>query len=168
VIKVREVLAWQLAGETIKLSDFIRKTEVVPDQLDAMDALRVLQQSGSGMAMVHDEYGHLDGIITNADLLSAIAGGFASHQDEDDEPMLVERADGSLLVAGAMPADALAEHLEIDLPEQREFATVAGYVLFMLKRLPMEGEFFDEQDWRFEVIDMDRRKIDKLLVSKIL
>jgi len=168
VIKVRELLAKQVAGEPIDLATLVRKAEVLPDQLDAMDALRVLQQSGTGMAMVHDEYGHLDGIVTTADLLSAIAGSFASHQDEDDEPMMVERADGSMLVSGAMPADALAEQFEIELPDHREFATAAGYVLFMLKKLPTEGEFFTEQGWRFEVVDMDGRRIDKLLVSKFV
>src|SRR5690606_23040889 len=99
-----------------------------------------------------------------ADLLTAMAGSFASHQDEGDEPDVVERADGSLLVSGGMPADSLAERLGIDLPEDREFATAAGYVLFILKRLPHEGESFTEQGWRFEVVDMDGRKIDKLLV----
>lgn len=167
VVKVREVLARQLAGGPIVLADLLHKTEVVPDQLDAMDALRVLQQSGTRMAMVHDEYGHLDGIVTTADILAAIAGTFASHRDEDDTPMVVERPDGSLLIAGAMPADALAERLEITLPDQREFATAAGFVLFHMKKLPTEGEAFEEQGWRVEVIDMDGRRIDKLLVSRV-
>ncbi len=166
VVKTREMLAVMLAGKPLELSALIRKAEVLPDQLDAMDALRVLQQSGVGMAMVHDEYGHLDGIVTPADLLTAIAGSFASHQDEGDTPLLIERADGSFLVSGALRADALAEKLDIDLPDQREFATAAGYVLFMLKKLPSEGESFAEQGWQFEVVDMDGRKIDKLLVSK--
>jgi putative hemolysin len=166
VVKVREVLALLLAGKPVKLARLMKKAEVVPDQLDAMDALRILQSSGLGMAMVHDEYGHLDGIVTPADLLTAMAGQFASHQDEGDEPELVEREDGSLLIAGAMTADALAERLGLDLPEDREFATAAGYVLFMLKRLPTEGEHFTDQGWRFEVVDMDGRKIDKLLVSE--
>ena len=165
VVKVREVLALLMAGEPVTLEGLMRKSEVVPDQLDALDALKVLQQSGTGMAMVHDEYGHLDGIVTTADILSAIAGDFASHQDEGDEPLVTEREDGSLLVSGGLPADALAEKLSLDLPEQREFATAAGYVLFVLKRLPTEGEHFTEQGWRFEVVDMDGRKIDKLLVS---
>ena len=167
VVKVRELLASRLAGEEVTLAAMVRKAEVLPDQLDAMDALRVLQQAGTGMAMVHDEYGHLDGIVTPADLLTAIAGSFASHQDEGDEPMMVERADGSYLISGAMPADALAERLGLDIPDQRDFATTAGYVLWILKKLPVEGEFFEEQDWRFEVVDMDGRKIDKLLVSRI-
>ena len=166
VVKVREVLALLLAGRPVPLSRLMRKAEVVPDQLDAMDALRILQSSGTGMAMVHDEYGHLDGIVTLADLLAAMAGSFASHQDPGDEPQLVEREDGSLLISGAMAADALAERLGLDLPESREFATAAGYVLYMLKRLPVEGESFTDQGWRFEVIDMDGRKIDKLLVSE--
>ena len=166
VVKVRELLGLLMAGETVVLETLIRKSEVLPDQLDAMDALRVLQQSGTGMAMVHDEYGHLDGIVTTADVLSAIAGDFASHQDEDDEPMVVEREDGSLLVSGALSADALAERFGIDLPENREFATAAGYALYVLKHLPGEGEHFTDQGWRFEVIDMDGRKIDKLLVSE--
>lgn len=167
VVKVREVLAMRLAGGPFDLDALMRKPAVVPDQLDSMDALRVLQQSGTGMAMVHDEYGHLEGIVTPADLLRAIAGSFASHQDEGDEPDVVERADGSLLIAGGMSADALAERLGLDLPENREFATAAGYALGVLKKLPQEGEFFEEQGWRFEVVDMDGRRIDKLLVSQL-
>lgn len=165
VVKAREVLALLLAGEEVNLAALIRRGEVIPDQLDALDALRMLQQSGIGMAMVHDEYGHLDGIVTTADLLSAIAGDFASHQDEGDDPLVVEREDGSLLVSGALSADALADRLGLDLPDNREFATAAGYALYVLKRLPAEGEHFTRQGWRFEVVDMDGRKIDKLLVS---
>ena len=166
VVKVRDVLAAMVAGEPVKLAELVRKAEVVPDQLDAMDALRLLQQSGTAMAMVHDEYGHLDGIVTPADLLAAIAGSFVSHLDEGDEPMLVERDDGSLLVSGAIPADALAERLGLEFAEDREFATAAGFVLSVLKKLPLEGESFTDQGWRFEVVDMDGRKIDKLLVSR--
>ena len=69
-------------------------------------------------------------------------------------------------ISGAMGADPLAERLAVELPEPREFATAAGFVLYMLKRLPVEGESFEEQGWRFEVVDMDGRKIDKLLVSR--
>ena len=166
VVKVRDVLARLLAKQPIVLAELMRKAEVVPDQLDAMDALRLLQASGTGMAMVHDEYGHLEGVVTPADLLAAIAGTFASHQDEGDEPQVVEREDGSLLVSGALQADALAERLDLELPEDREFATAAGYVLWVLKKLPQEGEHFADQGWRFEVVDMDGRKIDKLLVSR--
>jgi putative hemolysin len=166
VVKVREVLALLLAGKEARLPDLLRKPEVIPDQLDAMDALRILQQSDIALGMVHDEYGHLEGIVTPADLLTALVGQFASHQDEGDEPLVIEREDGSLLVSGALPADALAERLGIDLPEPREFATAAGYVLWRLKKLPFEGERFREQGWCIEIVDMDGRKIDKLLISE--
>lgn len=168
VVKVREILALQLAGKPVSLADLARKAAIIPDQLDAMDALRILQQADIAMAMVHDEYGHLEGIVTPNDLLTAIVGQFVGHQDEGDEPLLVTRADGSLLVSGAMPADLLATALQIALPEDREYATAAGYVLSVLKQLPQEGETFEEEGWRFEVVDMDGRRIDKLLVQRIV
>lgn len=166
VVKVREVLARMVAGRPVKLDRLMKKAEVVPDQLDAMDALRVLQQSEVAMAMVHDEYGHLDGLVTPVDLLTAIVGQFVSDQDPGDAPEVVEREDGSLLVSGAMSADALADRLGLEYGDDREFGTVAGYVLAVLRALPEEGDHFHDQGWRFEVIDMDGRKIDKLLVSK--
>lgn len=167
VLKVREALAVMLAGRKLDISKLMRKADVIPDQLDAMDALKLLQQSDVAMAMVHDEYGHLEGVVTPADLLTAIVGNFVSHLDEGDEPMVVERHDGSLLIAGSLPADALANQLGIELPDDRDYATAAGYALSVLKRLPGEGEWFVEQNWRFEIVDMDGRKIDKLLASKV-
>jgi putative hemolysin len=167
VVKVREILTLIMAGEPVSLAALMRKAEVIHDQVDAIDALRVLQQAEVAMGMVHDEYGHLEGIVTPTDLLTAIAGTFVSDQDEGDEPMVVERADGSLLVAGAMPADAMAARLAMMLPEPREFATAAGYVLAIIRQVPQEGLFFDDQGWRFEVVDMDGLRIDKLLVSRL-
>jgi len=166
VVKARDVLAVLLAGKRLQIARLMKKAEIVPDQLDAMDALRILQGADIAMAMVHDEYGHLEGVVTPADLLAAIAGDFASHQDEGADPMIVTREDGSLLISGALPADALAARLEIDLPDDRDYATAAGFVLSVIKRLPAEGEHFHEQGWRFEVVDMDGRKIDKLLVAR--
>jgi len=106
-------------------------------------------------------------VVTPADLLAAIVGDFVSHKDEGDEPMIVVREDGSLLISGALPADALADRLGIDLPEDREYATAAGHALSVLKHLPREGEHFTHQGWRFEIVDMDGLKIDKLLVSNL-
>lgn len=166
VVKVREVLAALVGGEPVSIRNMMRRVEVVPDQLDAMDALRVLQSAEVAMALVHDEYGHFEGIVTPVDLLTAIVGTFASDQDEGDLPQVVEREDGSLLVAGSYSADALADRLGLDYGENREFGTAAGYALSVLKKLPAEGEYFIDQGWRFEVIEMDGRRIDKLLVSR--
>ena len=167
VVKVRELLAALLAGQSPRIAPLLRKAEIIPDQLDAMEALRILQQSGVSMGLVHDEYGHLEGIVTPADLLAAIVGNFVSHQDEGDAPMIEEGADGTLLVSGALPADALAERLDLDLPDTRDYATAAGYVLSVLKRLPDVGDGFTDQDWHFEVTEMDGRRIERLAIRAV-
>ena len=166
VVKVRDVLAAMVAGGPVSIRAMTRKVEVVPDQLDAMDALRVLQSAEVAIAVVHDEYGHFEGIVTPVDLLTAIVGNFASDSDDGDLPSMIEREDGSLLVSGSLSADALADRLGIEYGEDREFGTAAGYALSVMKKLPSEGEHFTDQGWRFEVVDMDGRRIDKLLVSK--
>jgi putative hemolysin len=167
VVKVKDVLAVLLAGKKPNLARLLKKAEILPDQLDAMDALKILQQSGVAMALVHDEYGHLEGVVTPADLLAAIVGNFASYLDEGDSPLLTTREDGSLLLSGSLPVDALIDQLGLDFPDDRDFATAAGYALSVFKKLPREGEHFLDQGWRFEVVDMDGRKIDKLLASRV-
>jgi putative hemolysin len=132
-----------------------------------MDVLEALRHADVPMALVHDEYGHFEGIVTPVDLLAAIAGDFVSDQDEGDDPAMIDRDDGSWLVAGWMPADALAEKIGLTLPESRDYATVAGFALDVMKRLPKEGEHFEEQGFRFEIVDLDGRKIDKLLVAPL-
>ena len=166
VVESRDIAAALLEGRPVVLRDLMRQAIVVPDQLDAMDALSRLREAEIPVALVHDEYGHLEGIVTPADLLIAIAGEFASDADPDDSPNVVERDDGSLLIDGRMAADALAERIGIDLPEDRDYATVAGLALAVLRHLPKEGESFVEQGWRFEIVDLDGRRIDKLLVSQ--
>ena len=165
VVGARDLLAAELTGRKLDLRQLMKRAPIVPDQVDAMDALEALRHADVPIALVHDEYGHFEGIVTPADLLSAIAGDFASDQDAEDEPPIVTRDDGSLLVAGWATADSLAERLGLDLEEDRDYATVAGFVLDRLKRIPDTGEFFAEQGYRFEVVDMDGRKIDKLLIQ---
>jgi putative hemolysin len=167
IVKVREVLALMVAKQPVALESLMRKADIVPDQLDAMDALRVLQQSEIAMAVVHDEYGHFEGIVTPVDLLTAMVGNFVSDQDEGDAPLLVHRPNGTLLISGALSADALADELGLEYDESREFGTAAGYVLSVLKQVPKEGDSFIEQGWQFEIVDMDRRRIDKILASRV-
>jgi putative hemolysin len=166
VLKVRDALAEMLCGREPVIASLMKKAEVIPDQLDALDAMPIMQAAEVAMALVHDEYGHFEGVVTPADLLAAIVGGFVSHQDDDGEP-IIEREDGSLLIAGAVPADVLSDRLGIDLGDDHDYATAAGYVLSVLKQLPHEGEHFTDQGWRFEVVDMDGFRIDKLLVSRV-
>jgi putative hemolysin len=165
VVQSRDIVAALLTKKPLDLRALMRMAPILPDQVDAMDALGALGGAEVPMALVHDEYGHFEGIVTPVDLLAAIAGNFASDTDEDGEPALIERDDGTLLVSGWMAADALAERLGFTLPEDRDYATAAGFVLETLKHIPETGEWFEAQGWRFEVIDMDGRKIDKLLVT---
>lgn len=116
------------------------------------------------MVLVYDEYGHFEGIVTPMDVLEAIAGEFPEHGT--DEPKVVTRADGSYLIAGWMPVDEFADLLSLDLDEDRHFETVAGLVLDEVGQLPEVGQRIDLQGWGGEVVDMDGRRIDKLLVQK--
>ncbi|MFV0624078.1 hemolysin family protein [Sphingomonas sp. ac-8] len=165
VVQARDIVAAAMRGEPLDLRRLMHVAPVLPDQVDAMDALTALRAAEVPMGLVHDEYGHFEGLVTPADLLKAIAGEFASDADPGDTPNVIAREDGTLLVSGQLSADSLAERLGIELPEDRDYATVAGLALAVLKHLPEEGEHFTEQGWRFEIVDMDGRKIDKLLVA---
>lgn len=165
VVGSRDLLAAELTGKKLDLKVLMKRAPIIPDQVDAMDALEVLRDADVPVALVHDEYGHFEGIVTPADLLSAIAGDFASDQDDGEEPAIFEREDGSLLVSGWATADALSERIGLTLEEDRDFATVAGFVLDRMKQIPATGDFFIDQGYRFEIIDMDGRKIDKILVE---
>jgi putative hemolysin len=166
VVQTRDLLDAALDGRPLDLRLLSRPAPVIPDLMDAMDALAVLRAAEVPLALVHDEYGHFDGIVTPGSLLAALAGAFAHDVDDDDDPPLVEREDGSWLVSGAANADLLVDRLGVRLPEDRDFSTVAGFALAVLKHLPETGERFRHDGWSFEVVDMDGRKIDKLLVSR--
>lgn len=165
VVQLRDMVAAQIEGRRLDLRELVRTAPVVPDQMDAMDALAVLREAEVPMAFVHDEYGHFDGLLTPTDILRALAGDFASDQDDDTDPPLFERDDGSWLVSGSLSADALSDTLGIRLPEERDYSTTAGFALSVLKHLPEVGERFLFGGWTFEIVDMDGRKIDKLLAS---
>ena len=167
VVQTRDLLAAMLAGQGFDPRKHVRPAPIVHDQADALDVLTTLKESEVPVALVHDEYGHFEGIVTPADILEAITGVFRSDLDEEDEPPAVKREDGSWLLAGYMQADEMAEHLGIDLPENRDYETVAGYILSHLHRLPATGECVDAQGWRFEVVDLDGRRIDKVIASRL-
>ncbi|MFN2472955.1 MAG: hemolysin family protein [Sphingomicrobium sp.] len=167
VVSTRDLLVALLEGRGMNLHALARTPQVVPDLMDAMDALAVLRAAEVPLALVHDEYGHLDGIVTPGSILAALSGGFASDAAADDDPPTVEREDGSWLISGAANADLLTDKLGMNMPSEREFATVAGFALSVLKRLPVTGETFAYQGWKFEVVDMDGRKIDKLIAARL-
>jgi putative hemolysin len=167
VLQARDALAALLEGGPIDLAKLARRAPAIPDVADATVALAALRDADVPMAIVVDEYGHFEGVVTPADLLAAIAGEFRSDRDEGHDPAVVERPDGSWLVSGSLAADELAERLGFPLEDERDFQTVAGFVLAELEHIPTTGESFEAHGLRFEVVDMDGRKIDKLIVTRV-
>jgi putative hemolysin len=166
VVQLRDVVAALLEGRPLDLKHLCRKPPVIPDLMDAMDALAVLRNADVPLALVQDEYGHLDGIVTPGSLLAALAGTFAHDIEQGDEPPLIERQDGSWIISGAASADLLSDRLGVAMPGERDYSTVAGFALSVLKHLPETGEKFRHDGWTFEIVDMDGRKIDKLIASR--
>ncbi len=166
VVSTRELLLAVLEGRPLDLEAMAKTAPIIPDVMDAMDAIAVLRAAEVPLALVHDEYGHLDGIVTPGSILAALAGAFANDMEFDEDPPCVEREDGTWLVSGAANADVLEDQLGIGLPSDRDFSTVAGFALEILRHIPETGEAFQFENWRFEVVDMDGRKIDKLLAGR--
>jgi putative hemolysin len=167
VVQTRDLLEAMLDGRELNLAQMARSAPVIPDLMDAMDALAVLRSAEVPLALVHDEYGHFDGIVTPGSLLAALAGAFRHDIEEGEEPDFVEREDGSYILSGAASADVLLDRLGIHLPADRDFSTVAGFALEQLKHLPETGETFTHDRWSFEIVDMDGRKIDKLIAARL-
>ena len=150
--------------EALEIRALVRDVPVVSDRTEALDVLEILQKSEHHLALVYDEYGHFEGIITSGDVLRAITGAIAA--SEPDEPAMLVREDGSHLVAGWMPADEFCDKLGLPRATAGEYDTVAGLVLHQLGRIPELGARFSVAGHRFEVIDLDGRRIDKVLVSR--
>jgi putative hemolysin len=165
VVQTRALLAGLLAHQPFDIATYLRKAPIIPETSAALDVLSILRNAEVPMALIHDEYGDFEGLVTPADVLEAIAGLFKSDADGED-PHSVERDDGSWLLSGAMAADEMADKIGIELPENRSYETVAGFVLAKLQHLPKTGEHIETGGWRFEVVDLDGRRIDKVLASR--
>lgn len=165
VVQRGDLLAALLQGEALDIRGHVRPAPVVPDTLDALDVLGILREAEVPFALVHDEYGHFEGVVTPADALKAIAGVFRADVEASD-PDAHQREDGSWLLAGAMSADDMADLLGLSLPEHRDYQTVAGFLIEVLEHLPNTGEVVESSGWRFEIVDMDGRRIDKVLASR--
>ncbi|MGR3703210.1 MAG: hemolysin family protein [Paracoccaceae bacterium] len=165
VLAARDLLAPELLRDGFDLRAVLREAPVVRDGQGALDVIENLRRSPAHMVLVYDEYGHFEGIITPMDVLQAITGDFL--EDGEEEPKIVTRDDGSLLVAGWMPVDEFADALGLPLEADRDYQTVAGMVLDRMGRLPQVGESLVEGGWRIEVVDLDGRRIDKLLVAPV-
>lgn len=163
VVQTKQLLDRALSGQPFDVGAAAVAAPVLPDSVDALRALEVLKSSPVHMALVVDEYGSFEGLVTSGDLLEAVIGEMA--ENHADEQEIVRRADGSWLVDGAAPADEVKDLLKLkELPEAEEYHTVAGFVLHRLRRIPHTGESVEWQGFRFEVVDMDGRRVDKVLI----
>lgn len=167
VVQAKDLLDAYMSGERPDVGAYVRTAPAVADTADALDLVDIIQKSTVHIALVHDEYGHFEGLVTNADILEAIVGAFRTDEGPV-EPHAVQREDGSWLLSGSMAADEMAEHLSISIPQDRAYHTAAGFVLDRIGHLPDVGETFNDQGWLFEVIDLDGRRIDKILARQVV
>lgn len=164
IITLSEAFAALAKGETLAIPALLRDVPVVSDLADALDVMEILRNSPHHMLFVYDEYGHFEGIISSGDILEAITGTVDAALAE--EPSMVQRDDGSFLVAGWMPADEFCDKLQLPRDLAGEYETVAGLFLHHLGHMPALGDKKRIAEWDFEVIDLDDRRIDKLLVAR--
>ena len=165
VLYLTDAFATLSRGEALDVNALMREVPVVSDMADALHVIEILRASPNHMALVYDEYGSFQGIITTGDILEAITGVFAEHSAE--EPAMAEREDGSWLVAGWMPVDEFCESMNVSRGLAGDYDTVAGLILNQLRHMPALGDNFTREGLRFEVIDLDDRRIDKVLVSRV-
>ncbi|MBD2176208.1 HlyC/CorC family transporter [Pseudanabaena sp. FACHB-1998] len=167
VVEIREFLNASLMGEPIDLLKVSSPPLYVAETASALSVLEQFKQSGDRVAMVTDEYGGVEGLVTLTDLLEAIVGDLPSN-DRQGDPDAKQREDGSWLIDGMVSSDRLKEILEVeDLPyeEERNYHTLGGLMMTYLRHIPMVGEHFTWETMRFEVVDMDGNRVDKVLVS---
>ncbi|KQI70475.1 DNA-binding protein [Loktanella sp. 5RATIMAR09] len=164
VLTTRDLLGPVLNDGPLSLRALLREAPIVQEGQSALLVIERLRTAPAHMVLVYDEFGHFVGIVTPMDILEAIAGEFPD--EGEDEPKMVKRADGSYLVAGWMPVDEFAEHFSIEIDPDRDFETVAGLVLEQIGHLPALGEQVAFESMTIEVVDLDGRRIDKLLVSR--
>ena len=165
VVAKKDLLGQVLAGHELAPAAVVGKPLLIHEGVPIFKVLELFKQTPVRLAVVVDEYGGLEGILTQADLLEALAGDLAD--DEGEAPDIVERDDGSLLIDGMAPVNGILGRLDLSLrPHHTGFHTIAGFVLAELGRLPATGDWFSYDGWRFEVVDMDGRRIDKLLVKR--
>ncbi len=168
VVEVKDLLASELAGKGFDIRAVMKPPLYIPESAPALKALESFRRTGAPIALIVDEYGDFQGIVTLEDLLEALVGDLPE-PGQAEEPAVAQRADGSWLVDGMLPIDQLKDAVGMTrLPDEEEatYQTVAGLVMDQLRRIPKATDSFEIDDYRFEVVDMDGRRIDKVLVSR--
>ena len=168
VVAAHTLLPPLAQGLQPELSEHLKPPVFVPETLSGMELLEHFRQTSADMVFVVDEYGAVQGVITERDLLEAITGEFVG-ADPGEEAWATQRADGSWLMDGLIPIPELKDRLAIkEVPEEDRgrYNTLAGMVMLLLGRLPLTGDSVEWDGWRFEVVDLDGKRVDKLLVQR--
>jgi putative hemolysin len=169
IVRAKDILAQCLASRPLDLKAVLRPPLFFPETMSSLKALELFKQKGTHIALVIDEYGGIEGIVTHNDILEAIVGYIPS-AGEPVQPQATRRDDGSWLVDGLLHIDELKEIFELDkMPEgaYSVYHTVGGFVISQLRTIPSPGQSFRWENLRFEVLDMDGRRVDKVLVTPI-
>lgn len=165
VLSAKDIMTRLLANEEIELEHLVHRPLIVPESISVLGMLDSFRENPAQIAFIADEYGSILGIVTQNAVVEAIVGEMPT-PEERLEPDLVLREDGTYLINGTMPADDMREQLQLpELPGRNHYDTVAGFALLQLQRIPATGDVFEWGGARFEVVDMDGKRIDKLLVT---
>ena len=170
IVETKAILNTMIKGQPIDQTHRV-KPLYVPATMTVMDLLKSFRKSRRPIALVVNEHGDLQGLVTLHDVMEALVGDIPSAEDEE-EPDIVRRADGSWLVDGAVTVERFRDVVQLDepLPEEESglYQTVGGFAMMQLGRVPQAGDTFTWDDWRFEVVDMDRNRVDKLIATRVI
>jgi putative hemolysin len=170
ILRTADILKDALTGKPLQIDPYLRPPLYVPEGVSTTHLLENFRKSRQQCALIVDEYGELQGLVTLTDVLTAIVGELPS-SDTPEEQDIIEREDGSLLIDGSVTIERLKSVLEVceDLPGEDEnaFNTLGGFVMYVLGRIPTAADHFEVAGCRFEVMDMDKNRVDKVLVSHI-
>jgi putative hemolysin len=163
IVKSRDLLVTSLSGREIKLKELAKPVTFIPETMRASRALEILKEKNTEILLVIDEFGGVQGLLTINDILEEIVG-----EMEGQEPQATQRQDGSWLLDGMLEVDEFKEIFNVkSLPHEDEYETLSGFVMASLGRVPETSDHFEWNDLRFEVMDMDGRRVDKVLVTTI-
>jgi putative hemolysin len=167
VIHVADLLSQTLKGEELNLTASLRQPLFIPESTRGLKVLEQFQKFGTHIAMVVDEYGVIQGLVTMHDLFEEIVGDITDFNEEPEEPQIIQRDDGSWLLDGMLSIEELLE--QFDIPESAidrgNYHTLGGFAIMQLGKIPMSGEHFEWRNLRFEIVDMDGKRVDKVLVQ---
>ena len=170
VVETKDLMRRALLGKELRVSAVMRQVKYIPKSLSSVQLLEEFRRSKTSLALVVDEYGEVAGLATLKDVLEAIVGDMPTEEPWEEEPEAIEREDGSWLMDGMLTLEKFKQLLSVsEMPAAQEgnYNTIGGFVMEQLGRVPRSSDHFECGGLRFEVVDMDRNRVDKVLVSRI-